>query len=380
MHYTEEKIRIVEPHPVPKNILEVEFQLFGSFTLNQFARILFGSLFALVVFFLPFPALLKYPIMGISVIIGLATALVPGLEVKLWGLLKSLFISPRYVWVKTATAPELLTTQSAKKITQRQNVSKSKSSQSSNLKEISLSKLLNSNTNTAGQSRQYPTERIDTSDRTLLDQRGEVREDNLDTLYNNLYKKSLKKRKEAQQKSKNHQLNVQKNTQQVVSSPKQKININDKKQVAQEIQRLKVELSKVVKDQNYKEKEAAILHEINDLYAQLKNLQSIEQEQFKQNQTIRDFKGKRVGPGQLVFGITVDKKDQFIQNAKVIFKDQNSGETVEAFSGRDGRFATSEKLINGMYDVQVFHPDYKFHTYQVEVGNQKLPAYKFRVR
>jgi hypothetical protein len=45
---------------------------------------------------------------------------------------------------------------------------------------------------------------------------------------------------------------------------------------------------------------------------------------------------------------------------------------------QDGKFTTSKPLFDGEYEVSLSHPTMKFHTYKIKVGNQQLPAYKFR--
>ena len=66
--------------------------------------------------------------------------------------------------------------------------------------------------------------------------------------------------------------------------------------------------------------------------------------------------------------------------AQVDFKEVNTDRIITAVSGDDGRFASQSSLPLGIYDVIIEHPKQKFHTYRIEVGGQKLPAYKFRAK
>jgi hypothetical protein len=99
----------MEPHPVPQNILDIEFKLFGAFTLSQFGKILIGCMGGVAIFFLlNINPLVKIPLILISVGTGVLMAIIPNFGTWLGGFIKALFISPRYVWVKETSTPELL--------------------------------------------------------------------------------------------------------------------------------------------------------------------------------------------------------------------------------------------------------------------------------
>src|SRR5260221_2036340 len=132
----------MEQHPVPQNIIDVEFKLFGSFTLKQFSKILFGSLGALLIFFIPMPSIIKVPLMGISIFLGLGMAIVPNLSVWLNGMLKAIFISPRYVWVRETVTPDLLKSrQSSTKSSKDLKVGAAKSTNKVDINDIPLERL-----------------------------------------------------------------------------------------------------------------------------------------------------------------------------------------------------------------------------------------------
>ena len=374
----------MEPHPVPKNILEVEFALFGSFTISQFSKILFGCLFALIIFFTPIPELIKFPIMGILTLIGLLTALVPRLEVKLWAFLKNIFISPRYVWIKVAKAPEILTREDISNIEERQNVSKSTVNNKVKLDEISLSQVfgrdnsVNDADNSLGLSNKP---RLDYEDEQLLKPRGRVREDNLDMLYEKIYKHNLDRRNSIQNIQKTPiQTQSEKVNTQSIKTQKNSIDLNNPIELQKEIDRLKAELTKVVKDQNYRENEGEIMYQINELYNALKTIQNNNEVSNNLVGEVRNFKGERLDHSQSVFGIIVSKQGVPISDAQIQFINEKNGNTISSQSEISGRFITGEKLFTGTYTVKLAHPDYRFNSYRIEVGEQKLPAYKFRAK
>jgi len=68
---------MIAPHAVPQNILDVEFKLFGSLTVKQFAYIAGSAFLAILIYFI-FNSLpwLAWPLILASVGLGLALALV----------------------------------------------------------------------------------------------------------------------------------------------------------------------------------------------------------------------------------------------------------------------------------------------------------------
>lgn len=358
----------MEQHPVPQNILEVEFKLFGSFTLKQFSKILFGCLAALIMYFLPIPEILKLPGMGIAVVLGIALAIMPNLGVWIAGYLKALFISPRYVWKKETVTPEILKPSTKRAVVNRQQVNSAHNQRKVDLSEISLNELFG----TRGTSIKNVLEDTD----PLVNQNS-AQETNLDRLYSQLYNRIEEK------KVKQTQNPVVPQPQEVVQPvqinvplqrPAAKLETHEDYQ--NEIDRLKRELQNLVKDQNYKEKESDILEQINELYQHLKFIQK--DGPANSSTILTNANGKRLGNGQHMFGIVVDKKDQPISNAQISLKDVSTGEIVQVISMSDGKFTTPEALFEGEYEVSLNHPTIKFHTYKIKVGNQQLPAYKFR--
>jgi hypothetical protein len=106
----------MDSHPVPKNVLTVEFKLFGPLTINQFFKILMGSVLGLIVFAIT-PAALRLfalPLIGVCVGLGVMAALIEGFEAKLSGFLKAIFGTTQYVWSKQAKVPEALAQQVSK--------------------------------------------------------------------------------------------------------------------------------------------------------------------------------------------------------------------------------------------------------------------------
>lgn len=103
----------MEQHPVPRNISSFEFHLVGDMTLRQFGYVAGGGILAFLIYKIaPFPAIIKYPLVGITALIGLAFAFLPIQERPLdrWlvAFIKSVYAPSQYLWKKTNPTPEIL--------------------------------------------------------------------------------------------------------------------------------------------------------------------------------------------------------------------------------------------------------------------------------
>jgi hypothetical protein len=364
----------VEPHPVPQDILNIEFKLFGAFSLSQFIKMVAGCLIGLFFFLLPIPSVIvKIPLVIAPIAIGVGIALVPRFSERFENFVKALFISPRYIWVKETQSPEFL--QGKKKKVKTTAVKIEKDSKRG-LEEISLDRMLaarDKSPEVRKNNAPIPKDKFDL----------EPREQNLDRVYDSVFQKAQAQKK-SQLKGKVAQDEIPKaadaNTAAGQRSPQD---------IQAQINQLKRQLSTIVKDQNYKEKEAEILSQINDLYHDLKmiGIEDIQQKSTNQEASnavpkkITDFQGKRVQKfGQTVYGIVVDKKGQPIQDAEVFFDLKGSDDDVTVSTDGQGKFNSNIKILPGEYEISINHPDHKFHTYKIKVTDQKLPAYKLRSR
>lgn len=67
----------MENHPIPQDVTGFKFRLIGSITLKQFLYLLGAGVIALVFYLLPITPFIKFPLMAISGLIGMAFAFVP---------------------------------------------------------------------------------------------------------------------------------------------------------------------------------------------------------------------------------------------------------------------------------------------------------------
>lgn len=169
-------------HPVPQNVIEVEFKLFGSFTLKQFGKILFGSLGAIALFPTPLPFYVKFPLMFLSIALGVGTALNPFLGKWLKNYVKAMIVSPRYVWIKKVSTPESLRTKSPEQVAADQARAKQSSgpNRAVDLSDISLDRVLSSLS--SGEKQAPKAEESDIIELAGNDSFGNVRTGNLNRL------------------------------------------------------------------------------------------------------------------------------------------------------------------------------------------------------
>jgi len=102
----------MERHPVPQNIMDVEFKLFGALTVKQFAYAAAGFICALISYYTPFPDILRLIFIGVSIGAGLFLSLVKinGQPSTIWvsNFLVSMVVPQERLWRKSAIIPEIL--------------------------------------------------------------------------------------------------------------------------------------------------------------------------------------------------------------------------------------------------------------------------------
>lgn len=109
-----------EQHAIPQQISAYEFHLVGDMTLKQFFQLAAGALVSLVLYATTLPAIVKWPLIIVSFLTGVAIAFFPleGRPLEKWIFLfaKSIYSPTLFVWdkskaVKTYFKPEDPSTQ-----------------------------------------------------------------------------------------------------------------------------------------------------------------------------------------------------------------------------------------------------------------------------
>ncbi|MFS8130535.1 MAG: PrgI family mobile element protein [Candidatus Dojkabacteria bacterium] len=367
----------MEPHPVPQNILDVEFKLFGAFTLKQFGKILAGALIGVGLFLVNINVFIKIPLVLISVFTGILLAIIPNFGVWLSGFLKALFISPRYVWEKKTQTPEILSTQRVVVDPEKdRNISSSLSKKRLDISELPLDKLFGTQ---AEQKKEIVEDKFESPD-------GE----NLNDIYSDVFGVTTTAVKNPSNAAAPIQQKIEASKPKMAMATQQEQPTQEVKMIGQpkfttveqyqaEINRLKYELSILTKDQNYKEKEEEIMSKINDLYTEIKLLNGGKFSPKEKTASLPRVGVMQSGlTGQVIFGIVVDKSDAPLGSVNIKFVNDAKKQVFTTSSGKDGKFSTVKPIPPGSYAVFLEYPEKIFHAYNIEVSNKNLPAYKLK--
>lgn len=111
----------MKSHPVPQNIMDVEFKLFGELTIRQFGYVAGGALVAFVCYvsFADIP-IIRWPLVSFFGILGIMLAVFKvndrPFEIWLANFIFALFTSQRRIWKKSAKTPEILRSMSVNSV------------------------------------------------------------------------------------------------------------------------------------------------------------------------------------------------------------------------------------------------------------------------
>ncbi len=99
----------MQEHPVPQNVTGYEFHLIGQMTLKQFMEVAGGIVVAVVINATNLPEIIRYPLMGVAGLTGLALAFLPleGRPLDRWffAFIRSIYQPTLFYWKKTDTTP-----------------------------------------------------------------------------------------------------------------------------------------------------------------------------------------------------------------------------------------------------------------------------------
>ncbi len=350
----------MEPHPVPQNIIDVEFKLFGAFTLKQFGKILIGCLVGVGVYFIPLiPLIVKVPLIFIAIAVGLLMAIIPNFGTWFGGFIKALIVAPRYVWVKEKATPDILkTSEDIKKVPKYEKVSSLK-----NKKKYALDSIM---------------------DTTAENDLGGL--DNEESLAEDFLEGDKLRAKNFDDKFESIFNEVSLPTNPLTQPSNEVSNLSETRDYKSEFEKLKFEFSKTT-DPGVREE---LMGKMNDLYHEIKA--SKESNDVKVNegnqgkdmvqQSQSDVNVKLGVPivksPKVIKGIVVDKSNNPVGNCEVLLISESDKSEVKFKVLDNGKFEYSGELKNGSYDILINHPTLKFHSYRIEVGEKPLPMYKFR--
>src|ERR1035437_2009674 len=95
----------MENHPIPQDITGFQFKLIGDMTVKQFAYLAIGVVIGWITFILPIILIVKIPVAGISIPLGVGFAFFPiegrPMDLMISNFVKALFSPTQFIYQKT---------------------------------------------------------------------------------------------------------------------------------------------------------------------------------------------------------------------------------------------------------------------------------------
>ncbi len=95
-------------HPVPQNIMEVEFKLVGDMTLRQFSYVGGGAIIGFIIYSQPLPSIIRWPLILLVATVALGMAFVPmeerGLDEWIRNYFTASYSPTRRVWKRSKSS------------------------------------------------------------------------------------------------------------------------------------------------------------------------------------------------------------------------------------------------------------------------------------
>jgi hypothetical protein len=354
----------MDRHAVPQNIMEVEFKLFGSLTVKQFAYLAACFIGDLMLYFSPLQDFFKYPAMVIVGLSGVFLALgqINGQPSTTWvsNFIIALFSSQERVWRKGSVTPEALKDNAAPKLQH-------------NIDDLLPTRKVNPMLNL----RDSPLIAVPEGEELEYEQDVDHRLDDIDKHFDFLYKdlpknfnteipvpkikptipRSITTNPTKPIKSENvitdpAKLNLA-GTVQYKSSAYKNFNVNDYTQeqiIAKAKQSL---LDEVLADEPVEEQP---------------------KQQFTAQTIMREPLGHKTN---LIKGLVVDKNQQPQISANINIKDIHENLIRKALTDKAGIFALTTPLTDGEYFIDIEAKGCKFPRFKVLLNGNELPVYKF---
>lgn len=388
----------METHPVPKNVLNVEFKLFGPLTVNQFFKLVVTALICLVLFVVPVPRIITIPVVVVVALLGASIALLEGFEVKVAGVFKAIFGGTQYVWRNKHDVPEVLK-ESEKKESSTTSTKKMQSNGPAQLDDISIDKLLDAR----AKARAPKVANAVVGKAPVKQETDERTTDDFEAAYNENYAgtKSLEdstRSREvpmaamqtgsglAQTTANDNLVKVGENVQAVVRPLK-----ND---MARE--NISISSDQLAHGQLSDEEKAELIKhltaEVTELKQHLKTVSPRERKEitdaiktkFAEIQRLVGSR-KEAAPAnysdQAIFGVVVNKQDLPVPGANVGVVSSEDPDTllISTQTRSDGKFKLDlDDLEIHNLIIKVAHPQFRFPDFKVNTDTAKLPAYKFK--
>lgn len=416
---------------MPQNIMDVEFKLFGSLTVRQFANLAGSIVVAVILYFFNIPGIIKWPAIVGFVFLGISLALVKinGQTFGTWlgNFLASMFSSQRKIWKKDPKVPEILTKTYRPRVSNEQLVSAKKKElppflrediiQSTNVvdeeEEERLKKLekyiLGGTSSTISEQLISDEEKaqrpviIDPSDQNLAGTMNTANEDNYSINQSDEFAvigKKMANQRERPISSRLVHKNLAENIGIAVSEDTKESGLGKEKEKKSEIGYLS---EKPVNDMNrgldVKRSSSDELIEANKILQERiqelteKAKKSPDDSQIAQKlaemekrlveiQSGGSFANEKIVSQKpnVISGIVTDKENKLLPDVRVLIKDRRGFLVRSLITDKQGYFVTTTSLPDGDYLVEFESDRHPFDQYKVNLNGSLKDTYKFTAR
>ncbi|HEC64439.1 MAG TPA: hypothetical protein ENI23_04015 [bacterium] len=398
----------MERHSVPQNIMDVEFKLFGSLTVRQFANLAAGILVGVLLYFFDIPGIIKWPLIVFSAFMGLALALfeINGQPFSRWlgNFIIAMFTTQRKVWKKNPKIPEILS-----------KTYKPQSSQDSLLisKKKKLPPFLKEDLGKTVQAVDADEERrLNTLGNYLAAEKGKTAVKVAGNLTQQVVKKNnqpvvnpskqniaggtnpVQDNIQPFEQSPNYTVTAQqltqreqrplnskkmhKNRAQSLSSimqpdsVSQGLQVQGNKYTAKELEEsnkiLQERIKKLSKNDKPGKRNSEVAKKLEDLQQTVENLGATQ-----------GFSGKKIiaSKPNVVSGVVLDKVGAGLPNIRVLIKDKRGYLVRSLITDKEGQFITATALSKGEYVVEINSDSYTFDKYKIVLDGKSPKKYKF---
>lgn len=430
----------MERHSVPQNIMDVEFKLFGAFTIKQFAYLAAGIVVSLLIFFTPIPGILKMILIAFSSLMGMFLGLVringQASTVFVANFIAALFSTQTRLWNKEAKTPKILeeskavvnprdaeklmeaqrsVSRAAKLLPLEQLVEEGEDNELDIIEDTRLSEI-EKHFDFAVEDLKKQTKRVDEVKRPATPPKPQPKVDvkteppamvqfdpDADNLagsiankelegepiirtnkYANMFKQmqSRQNRPIAGQGQTNEPPQQQEpvTTQDSVEQPAD--------QTQQTVQKQEPQINQA--EQEMQQQNEAVQQEINSEVQEEKQPEPKREEvqetvQQEEQKVVQEEQPKQpvIPAGRkpnIIAGVVVDKSDKPIAHAVIEIKDQKEHLIRKQTATANGTFSLNTPLENGTYHIDVVADGFKFARFELILSGTALPNYKFRAK
>ncbi len=372
-------------HPVPQNVMDVEFKLIGELTIRQFSYLVVFGLLFLLTYNSPLPLLFKVPILIVEVLAGISFAFLPYNDITLdkWTVnyIRAITMPRIRIWKHLPNTPYFFTyTPKSKEVKEQvreysSNKDRSKSIQElfnkkppeklgsfeddsditqheiAYLQKIGFKAPVTTSTNIKSEVIIPEKPKIEEKSSTLV-------EDELETK-KALASKSIEKQP---QQNVNEEQRQEENLKKAFN-----IGLPEEDKEEKREEEPKQEEAKEVKNENpIQKQEKKEEHSIFSFIERLAHKGEAKEEVNKEKN--KTPTSKRVVPKKLVKGKVTSLKGELIPNAVVIIKDEEQNPRIAVKTNQVGEFKTTTPLEYGKYIVEVIKEGYKFENKDIVIN------------